>query len=369
MSPWRVYEWSEGVLRVEQRSDGSTVQYDVDADCQVVARRVSRGTTTQTNEAWGYDAGGSPIRPGASYDVHFRPTAIANERLEYDSFGFLVARHRDEGTTEYEWSAAGELVSVRAPGKTIELTYDAKGRRAGKKVFVDDAVVRDVSWVWAENVVLHEVDRITGATRTFVREDERWNPLVHIDQQGDERRAYFYVQTPIGTVDFVVNARGEPVWEAESGLFGEAQITRADVRIDHRLPNQEWDDVVGLSYNYQRWYDPRFGLFVSPDPALLSGSLNPRDIAFNPTAAMDPLGLAPLPPNFGQPNTPTSTLVPGPFAGPSTGTVPGFVNATNPAFATPMNKAGNYDNRRGFPVSVHRAIDAAGKAHGCHGCK
>lgn len=365
---WRAYDWDQGVLRIEQRSDGSVLQYDVDADYQVRARRVLRGGVVAREELWGYDAGGSPIRPGVTYDEHYRPIQVGNERLEYDAYGFLVARERDEGTTTYEWNGAGELVAVHGPTSDVELTYDGKGRRVRKQVFVEERLVRDIRWVWAENVVLHEVDAIAETTRTFIREDDRWNPLVHVDLKGDQRAAYFYVQTPIGTVDFVVDAHGKVAWDADHGVFGEVEITRADVQVDYRLPNQQWDEDVGLSYNFQRWYDPRFGLFVSPDPELLGGSLNPRDIAFNPTVAMDPLGLAPLPANFGQPNTPTSTLVPGPFAAPSTGTVPGFVNATNPAFATPGNPTGNFNDRRGFPVSVKRAIDAAGKKHGCHTC-
>ncbi|MGZ3448118.1 MAG: DUF6531 domain-containing protein [Polyangiales bacterium] len=366
---WRAYVWEDGFLRAEHRSDGTVVEYVLDGDCQVTARRIWRGNNVEHEEAWGYDAGGSPVRPGATYDTSFRPIKLGNEDLEYDAAGFLVARQTDAGEIRYEWSAAGELVRVVAPDRVVELTYDARGRRARKQVFRDDRLIKDLRWVWADNVVLHEVDALTGATRTFLREDDRWNPFAHVDREGDAQRIFFHVNDPIGAVDFVVDSRGTTVWEAERGLFGDDRPTTERVKIDVRLPNQHWDDDVGLSYNFYRWFDPRFGLFVSPDPALLGGSLNPRDIVFNPTVSADPLGLAPLPANFGQPGTPTSNLVPGPFAAPSTGTVPGFVPANDTAWATPSNPTGNFNTtQKGFPVAMRRAVDAAGKQHGCHGC-
>jgi RHS repeat-associated protein len=61
------------------------------------------------------------------------------------------------------------------------------------------------------------------------------------------------------------------------------------------LPGQYWDEETGLHYNFQRYYDPEFGRYLSNDPAGLKGGQNKyRYARNNPLHRIDPYGLVDL---------------------------------------------------------------------------
>lgn len=59
-----------------------------------------------------------------------------------------------------------------------------------------------------------------------------------------------------------------------------------------RFQGQQFDEETGLHYNRFRHFDPVVGRFVSQDPIGLLGGINAYQYASNPTAWIDPLGLA-----------------------------------------------------------------------------
>ena len=59
-----------------------------------------------------------------------------------------------------------------------------------------------------------------------------------------------------------------------------------------RFAGQYYDSETGLHYNYHRYYDPRTGRYLRPDPIGLDGGLNLYIYAnANPINAIDPFGL------------------------------------------------------------------------------
>ncbi len=92
-----------------------------------------------------------------------------------------------------------------------------------------------------------------------------------------------------------------PVWRWDSDAFGKGGVDKdpdgdgikRDVRL--RFPGQIADWESGLYYNWNRYYDPGTGRYITSDPIGLWGGLNTYAyVNNNPLRWIDPEGLAPV---------------------------------------------------------------------------
>jgi RHS repeat-associated protein len=86
------------------------------------------------------------------------------------------------------------------------------------------------------------------------------------------------------------------VWEADYKPFGEASVNPNSAAVNNfRFAGQYYDAETGLHYNWHRYYDPKMGRYLTPDPIGLAGGINRYIYAnLNPINSIDPLGLRPL---------------------------------------------------------------------------
>jgi len=101
----------------------------------------------------------------------------------------------------------------------------------------------------------------------------------------------------------LTDASGAVVWAGQYEAFGKTQVTTGTTTNNLRFPGQYYDEETGLHYNWNRYYDPGTGRYVTRDPIGLEGGLNTYLYALgNPVNARDPLGLFVLiPPIDGAP--------------------------------------------------------------------
>jgi len=353
----------------ERWSNGRSVIYDLDVGGRIRNKTVSLAGRVIVDETIRYDAVSTPVLPGASYDHHVRPTSYLGESLEYDARGNLIRRIADAGTWSYEWDFVGNLRRVEALKHSVEMDYDGRGRRMAKRVFDDEGnLQKEVTFVWANQTLLREVNHTTGWCRTYLRDPAAWAPFGHVDSKGDEQKNYFYVSDASGLPDLVLDEQGRTVWSAERTTYGDVHVSPAsEIDVDVRFAGQLYDSDVQLTYNRNRWYDARVGLYVSPDPISLDGGVALRNYVSNPTLYIDPLGHA-AHGNYKKPASLKNDVtdeqfdrsVPGQFANldPSAATS-GFV----PCSKDELNAGGD-----GFSSDTRKKIDAAGAATGCHTC-
>jgi RHS repeat-associated protein len=97
----------------------------------------------------------------------------------------------------------------------------------------------------------------------------------------------------LGTPEILTDASGTVAWEAWHEPFGEAHMHPSSSVVNNiRLPGQYYDAETGLHYNYHRYYDPRTGRYITPDPIGLLGGINLFPYAQNnPINTIDPFGL------------------------------------------------------------------------------
>lgn len=91
---------------------------------------------------------------------------------------------------------------------------------------------------------------------------------------------------------------GTAVWRWDGGAFGETAPNNDPdgdgnlTTINLRYPGQYFDSETGLHYNWNRYYDPRLGRYITSDPIGLRGGLNTYLYArANPLRWKDPTGL------------------------------------------------------------------------------
>ena len=108
----------------------------------------------------------------------------------------------------------------------------------------------------------------------------RDNTPVSVIFAGTPEKAVYLETDHLGSPVRARNQAGALVWRWESDAFGAVQPhedplnTGQATTINLRFPGQYYDRESGLNYNVQRYYDPRLGRYMSPDPIGVNGGKN-----------------------------------------------------------------------------------------------
>ncbi|MDZ3825670.1 RHS repeat-associated core domain-containing protein [Pseudomonas monsensis] len=271
--------------------------YGYDALDRLIRVRHSRDELPET---FAHDPAGNLLmqdRPGPTQIRGNRLLMQGDRHYDYDAFGNLIRerRGRDQQlVTEYRYDSQHRLIGLTRPdGKTASYRYDAFGRRIRKTV---DGV--STEYFWQGDHLVAESSKTQH--RSYVYEPGTFRPLALLDGKGPKKACPFYYQLDhLGTPQELTDYSGEIVWSAQYDAYGKvAAITLAgEDYLDQplRFQGQYFDAESGLHYNRHRYYDPRLGRYLTPDPVKLAGGLNQYQYVPNPTGWVDPLGLSDCP--------------------------------------------------------------------------
>lgn len=236
---------------------------------------------------YGYDATGNRTSltvdgQSQSYSIRFNNNWLLNAggvANSYDSNGNLVER----GGDTFAYDSFNRLTSATVSGTTATYGYNHLNQRVTKTL---NGHTRLLLYDQAGNLI-SELDGTTGA----VLAEYIWldgTPLAYI-----ELGQLYHIHTDhLGTPKALTDITGTVVWKADYSPFGQASITSQGLTFNLRFPGQYYDAETGLHYNWNRYYDPGTGRYITSDPIGLAGGINTYAYAHsNPFTNIDPYGL------------------------------------------------------------------------------
>ncbi|AVD71755.1 hypothetical protein CAY53_10020 [Desulfobulbus oralis] len=172
----------------------------------------------------------------------------------YDAAGRLLS----DGIRSFGWDALGRLKTVRRNGQELAgYGYDSQNRRVRKTVgakttyYLYDLESRLIAEIAGNGRVLREYVWL-GQEPVALREYELRPGL------------YYYINDHLGTPQRLITGEGTVVWQAAYLPFGRTQVQLGTVQNNLRFPGQYFDAETGLHYNWNRYYDPDIGRYLSP---------------------------------------------------------------------------------------------------------
>jgi|GEM_PF-997412 len=253
----------DALNRVNAENAGAATSYTYDATDNRLTK-VQGGTTTTTV-------------PSTSNKI----SAVGGTSYTYDSAGNITAI----GANGYVWSAAGLMKEYKISGvSTATYTYNGYNQRTKK---VTGGVT--THYVYGAGGLLQGEYTTVGA---LVREYVYLNgaPLAQVNSGSPETVTYLHTDH-IGTPRFGTNAAGTQVWSWNNDAFGVSSPS-GSVTVNLRMLGQYYDSESGLFYNWNRYYNPAIGRYISSDPIGIAGGLNPFGyVGQNPVNRLDLFGL------------------------------------------------------------------------------
>jgi RHS repeat-associated protein len=257
---WRLTGFHDGLhaYAVDSTADGRIL--GVSRDASVVQRGVGELRTSQ------------------------EPMVSAVPEPPLDAAGNQLWLATRQGRYGLVWNAAGQLTQVLEGDREVaSYRYDAQGRRVAKVVVGDPSASRH--FIYSGTQLLAEADADGKVIRQFIYLGQRPVAWIEPAQTLMQRFRQFlsgpkivYLHTDHRGAVTAATAHDQAVlWQAGADLAQGASASEGVAGFDQplRLAGQYADPETGLSYNLARYYDPRSGGFISPDPAgLAAGSLD-----------------------------------------------------------------------------------------------
>lgn len=223
------------------------------------------------------------------HDERNRLTNAPCGDFAYDAVGNMIRRTVDGETQTLVYEPAGNLAEIRdAAGHVVaRYAYDPFGRRIKKEV---NGVT---TWfLYADEGLIAEFDENGEVIRQYgYYPDSTWNIGPLTLKTGGQ--TYYFLNDTLGTPWKLVTRSGAVAWSARYEAFGAAHVEEVS-QIDNplRASGQYFDEETGLHYNTHRYYDPRLGRYIQPDPLGEAGGWNLYAFVQNcPQQYVDPQGL------------------------------------------------------------------------------
>ncbi len=281
------------------RLEKSTTTYEYDALSQLISET---GTSTHR---YCYDYFENRLQKDEMpYEVNEADELLNAEGISFtfDANGNLSSKIAAENRWTFTSNPLGQITSMQDSNTKITCTYDLAGRRLMKKVEVKDKKTRIFRFFYIGQTELGCFDEKGKIIQLKIPKDP--NDPEHSQSVAIMIRSKIYV--PIydlqGNIACLVDTESNKIVESycysafgEEEIFNEKgeKIPNTKVGNPWRYKGKRKESQTGLIYFGIRYYDPKIGRWISPDP---SGTADgPNRYAFvhnNPINYTDSFGLA-----------------------------------------------------------------------------
>jgi RHS repeat-associated protein len=268
-----------------KKTEHGDYTYGYDAADRLTAAKSPRG-----DEAYTYDGLGNRKTSSEygdwSYDVNNRLTSYGDTTLGYDDHGNLISKTTGASVTAFSYTADNRLQQVQKNNSTVaSYGYDPFGRRLWKEVGGTRTYFH-----YNDEGLAGEYDASGNELRTYgYNAGSPWSTDPLFVQENDQY--YWYQNDHLGTPQKIIAQNGVTVWSAKYDAFGKASVEVATITNNLRFAGQYFDEETGLHYNWNRYYDPATGRYITADPIGLEGGINHYAYVYgNPSNLIDPTG-------------------------------------------------------------------------------
>ncbi|ORU90026.1 MAG: hypothetical protein A6F71_03420, partial [Cycloclasticus sp. symbiont of Poecilosclerida sp. M] len=212
-------------------------------------------------------------------------TDIDTQTLNYDGAGNLT---EDTQGRSYSYNNAGRLKDIQQSGQTLaSYLYNSQGQRTQKTTGANTTVYHyDLT-----GQLISE----TQADGTPIK-DYLWhngNPIAQINISATNETISYLHTDQLQTARLATDQNQQIVWRWEGNAFGDTPPQElANIQINLRFPGQYYDQETNLHYNWNRYYNPETGRYITSDRIGLSGGVNTYGyVGGNPVNYTDSSGL------------------------------------------------------------------------------
>lgn len=249
-------------------------------------------------ETYTYDQAGNRLTDAKTagnltYNANNQLTGLDGISFDYDANGNTIKKtdvNNPAQTRNYVYDTNDRLIEVRDQNNVLIATYsyDPRNRRIAKEISGTKTY-----FFYANEGLIAETNSTGTVIKTYgYNPDSNWGTDPIYLKEGTN--IYYFQNDHMGTPQQLVTQEGAMAWRAKAEAFGVSTIDPSSTIVNNlRFAGQYYDAESELHYNWNRYYDPKTGRYISSDPIGLAGGLNTYGyVAANPLRFIDPAGLS-----------------------------------------------------------------------------
>ena len=310
-----------------------TLGYTFDAIHQMLTQSMSDGTNYQ----WHPSAGGT-VNYGTASNLNLYPT-VGGIAHSYNNNGCLTG----DGTWTFGYNVESMLTTATKTGTSLAFKYDPNMRQVEKSVGATKT-----RFYYGGLQRLGDYSSAGALQQRYVYGIGMDEVLIKVTSAGVKT---YYHGDHQGSIIAITNNTGAVTNRYKYSPFGESPSMAGTT---HGYTGQRFDSESGLYYYKYRYYSPRLGRFLQPDPIGFADGLNLYTYVQNsPLNLIDPLGLGGSTPGGGSGGQPVG----GGGGGPNLYPLPSQAQLDNQAklFARALVDQINLNEDKGLPKVEYSA--------------